>query len=74
MYRREIYILVAPNPCGEGWVTTEVTPETARTATSILSSCWLTRHYRGIEVASGDTPEEAVAQLFKSRGAKAKAA
>lgn len=73
MYR-EVYVLVAPNPCGEGWVATEVTPETARTVTSILSSCWLTRHYRSVEVTYGDTPEEAVAQLFKSREAKAKAA
>lgn len=63
----EVYIVVAPNPCGEGYIATKITPETAQTIASILSSCWLIRHYRGVEVTYGDTPQEAVTNFLQQQ-------
>jgi len=67
MLQRGHYLIVAPDPCGDGYVATEVEPTAAEVAMRILTSCFLTRHYRRFALAKGATPEEAVTNWFQNR-------
>lgn len=68
MLERGRYLIVAPDPCGDGYVATEVEPSLAEAVMQILTSCFLTRHYRRFALAKGATPGEAVESWFRSRG------
>lgn len=62
--------LILPNPCSPGrWLALAVEWERVREAESIASSCFLWRRYRPFTFAEGETPDEAVRNLFDAEGA-----
>ncbi len=62
--------LILPNPCSPGrWLALAVEWERVREAELIASSCFLWQRYCPFTFAEGETPDEAVRNLFDAEGA-----